>query len=86
LLEDDNSSASEAETEVYDVGLRVESAAPNMGISNSPATAVHSTSPGPPCLDGWHDINDIHETARRLRLADQEASTSDSMRPYPLDQ
>ena len=52
----------------------------DVGLFSSPETTVDSTPPS--SLDGWHDIDDFPETAPRLGLAEQEASTSDPMRPY----
>jgi hypothetical protein len=67
------------------VSLRAESAGPDAGSSSSPETAVDSRALAPPSnLEGCHEIerNDFTETAQRLRFAEQEASTSDLMRPY----
>ncbi|MCJ1345826.1 hypothetical protein MMC31_004035 [Peltigera leucophlebia] len=78
LLGDGDLSASEAE--VNDVSLCAKSAtAPGAGLFDSPETAFDSTTPAPPCSsDGWHDIDDFPETAPRLPLAGQGASTSNS--------
>ena len=80
LLGDDDSSASEAE--VDDGGLRAESAAADEGLLDSPETAIDSTNPAPPNSDVWHDIDDLLETAERLRHSEPKPSTSDSMRPH----
>jgi hypothetical protein len=77
LLGDDDSRASEAE--VYDSGLRAESAAADEGLLDSLETAIHSTTPAPPNSDVWHDIDDLLETAERLRHSEPNPSTSDSM-------
>merc|ERR1711964_645025 len=82
LLGDGNLSASEAQAN--DVSLRTESATvPGAGLFDNPETAMDSTSPAPPrSSDGWHDIDDIPEPAPRLRLAEQVASTPDSLTPH----
>lgn len=42
-----------------------------------------TTTPAPPCSsDGWHDIDDFSETAPRLPLAGQGASTSNSIHTH----
>jgi hypothetical protein len=84
LLGDDDSSASETEAEVDDVSLRAENAVPDAGLFNSPETAVDSTTPTLPSPDGWHDIDDFHETAPLLRLAEQRPTTPNSLRPHTL--
>jgi hypothetical protein len=44
---------------------------------------VDSTAPAPPSSPGgWYNIDDFPKTAPRFQLAEQEASTSNSMRPY----
>jgi hypothetical protein len=54
-----------------------------MGLFDSPETAFDSTTPAPPCSsDRWHDIDDFPETAPRLPLAEQGASTSNSVHPH----
>jgi hypothetical protein len=82
LLGDGNLSASEAEAN--DVSLRAESAtASGAGLFDSPETAIDSTTPAPPrSSDGWHDIDDFLEPAPGLRLAEQGASTPDSLPPH----
>lgn len=80
LLGDDDSSASEAE--VDDSGLCAESAAADEGLLNSPETAIDSTTPAPPNSDVWHDINDLLETAERLRHSEPKPLTLDSMRHH----
>ena len=80
LLGGDDLSASEAE--VNDGGPRAERVVADEGLLDSPETVTDSTTPAPPSNpDGWHDIDDFPETAQRLRLAEQEPSTSDPMRP-----
>jgi len=80
LLGSDDLSASEAE--VDNGGPRAERVAADEGLLDSPKTATDSATPAPPSNpDGWHDIDDFPETALRLRLAEQEPSTSDPMRP-----
>jgi hypothetical protein len=83
LQGDGDSSASEAE--VNDNALRAESAAaPGAGLFDNPETAIDSMTPAPPCSsDGWHDIDDFLETAPRLPLAEQGASTSNSIHAAP---
>ncbi|KAH6694352.1 hypothetical protein BKA61DRAFT_711903 [Leptodontidium sp. MPI-SDFR-AT-0119] len=82
LLGDGNLSASEAEAN--DVSLRAESATVlGAGLFDNPETAIDSTTPAPPrSSDGWHDIDDFPEPAPRLRLAEQGASTPDSLTPH----
>ena len=83
LLEDDESNASNSEA--VDGSLHAESAEPDVGFSSSLETAVDSRPLAPPSNpEGCHEIerNDFTETAQRLRFAEQEASTSDPMRPY----
>ena len=68
-----------------DDSLYAESAEPDADSSSSLETAVDSRPPAPPSNpEGCHEIecNDFTETAQRLRFAEQEASTSDPMRPY----
>ncbi|CZR56277.1 uncharacterized protein PAC_06165 [Phialocephala subalpina] len=78
LLGDDDSSASEAEAD--DGGLRVENAAADEGLLDSPETAIDSTTPAAPSNpDVWHDIDDFLETAQRLRRSAQKPSTFDCM-------
>ncbi|KUJ16852.1 uncharacterized protein LY89DRAFT_669299 [Mollisia scopiformis] len=85
LLGDDDSSASGAE--VDDSGLLAESAAADEGRLDSLETAIDSTTPAPPAppcsSDGWHDIDDFPELAPRLRLAEQGASTPESLPSLP---
>jgi hypothetical protein len=58
-------------------------ATPGAGLFDSPETAIDSTTPAPPrSSDGWYDIDDFPEPAPRLRLAEQGASTPDSMPPH----
>jgi hypothetical protein len=75
---------SASEAEANGVGLRAESAtAPGAGLFDSPETAIDSTTPAPPrSSDGWHDIDDFLEPAPRSRLAEQGASTPDSLPPH----
>ena len=75
---------SASEAEASDVSLRAESAtAPGAGLFDSLEIAIDSTTPAPPCSsDGWHDIDDYPETAPRMRLAEQGASTPDSVHPH----
>jgi hypothetical protein len=80
LLGDDDSSASKAE--VDDGGLRAESAAVDEGLLDSLETAIDSTTPAPPNSDVWHDIDDLLDTAERLRHLEPNPSMSDSMRPH----
>ena len=80
LLGDDDSSASKAE--VDNGGLCAESAPVDEGLLNSLETAIDSTTPSPPNPNAWHNIDDFPETAPRLRVAEQGASTSDSIHPY----
>jgi hypothetical protein len=75
---------SASEAEANDVSLRAESAtAPGAGLFDSPETAIDSTTPAPPrSSDRWHDIDDFLEPAPRSRLAEQGASTPDSLPPH----
>jgi hypothetical protein len=72
---------SASEAEANDIGLCAESAtALGAGPFDSPETAIDSATPDPPrSSDGWHDIDDFLEPAPRLRLAEQGASTPDSL-------
>jgi hypothetical protein len=81
-LGDGDLSASKAEAN--DVNLRAKSVtAPGARLFNSLETAIDSTTPAPPCSsDRWHDIDDYPETAPRMRLAEQEVSTLDSIHPH----
>ncbi|KAG4440623.1 hypothetical protein IFR05_003882, partial [Cadophora sp. M221] len=81
-LGDGDLSASEAEAN--DVSLRAESAtAPGARLFDSPKTAIDSTTPAPLCSsDRWHDIDDYPETAPRMWLKEQGASTPDSVHPH----
>ena len=76
---------SASEAEANDVSLRAERAtAPGAGLFDSPETAIDSTTPAPPrSSDGWHDVDDFPEPAPRLRLAEQGASTPDSLLHTP---
>ncbi|TVY20230.1 hypothetical protein LARI1_G001640 [Lachnellula arida] len=81
LLGNDNSSASEAE--VDDNSIRAEYAKPDMSFFDGPETAVKSITPAPSFSpDRGHDIDDFPETAPRLQLAEQGASTPDSIPLY----
>lgn len=82
LLGDDDLSAFKAK--VNDVSLCAESAtAPGAGLFDSLETAFDSTTLALLCsFDGWHDIDDFPETALRLPLAEQRASTSNSIHPH----
>ncbi|KUJ10218.1 uncharacterized protein LY89DRAFT_739958 [Mollisia scopiformis] len=82
LLGDSNLSASEAEAN--DVSLCAESAiVPGARLFDSPETAIDSTTPAPPrSSDGWYDIDDFLEPAPRSQLAEQGASTPDSLPPH----
>jgi hypothetical protein len=83
VLEEGEPNASENEADYG--SLRAESAEPDRGLFSNPEAARDSrTSVSPSNPEGCHDIerNDFTETAQRLRLAEQDASTSDSMRPY----
>lgn len=75
---------SASKAEANDISLRAESAiALGIGLFDSPETAFDSTTPAPPCSsDGWHDINDYPETTPRMWLAEQGASTADSVYPH----
>lgn len=45
--------------------------------------AINSTTPAPPCsYDGWHDINNSPETVPCSQLAEQGASTLNSIHPH----
>ncbi|KAL5326105.1 hypothetical protein ACEPPN_007243 [Leptodophora sp. 'Broadleaf-Isolate-01'] len=81
LLGDDDSTASEAE--VNDGGPRAKRVAADEDLLDSPETATDSTISAPPSNPNWwHDDDDFPETAKRFRLAEQEPSTSDPMRPH----
>ncbi|MCJ1357476.1 MAG: hypothetical protein MMC33_007472 [Icmadophila ericetorum] len=82
IMGDGDLGASEAEAN--DVSLYAESiAAPGAGLFDSLETAIDSPTPAPPCSsDGWHDIDNYPETAPRIQLAEQGASTPDSVHPY----
>lgn len=81
LLGDEDSSASAAEAD--NVSLSAESTELDVGLFDSLETAIDSTTPNPPCSsDGWHDIDDFPNTAR-LQLAEQGASTPDSLPHNP---
>jgi hypothetical protein len=80
LLGDDDLRASKAE--VYDSGLCAESVAADEGLLDSLETAIYSITPAPPNSDVWHDIDDLLETAERLRHSEPNPLTSDSMCHY----
>jgi hypothetical protein len=70
------------EAKVDDNGLRAESAAVDAGLFDTLETAIDSTILAPPSNpDGRQDVDDFLETPR-LRLAEQGASTFNSMRPH----
>ncbi len=53
------------------------SAAPEVGLFDSPENAVDPKTLAPPSSpDGRHDVDGLPETAPLLQLAEQEASTS----------
>lgn len=79
LLGDGDSSASETKV---DYGSRAKGTEQDSGLLDSPENAVDSTTPAPPSPDRWHDIDDLPGTALRLRLVEQGALTSNSIRPY----
>jgi hypothetical protein len=72
---------SASEAEANDVSLRAESATvPSARLFDSPETAIDSITPAPPCSsDKWYDIDDFPKPAPRSRLAEQGASTPDSL-------
>jgi hypothetical protein len=74
LLGDEDSSASNNDS-------RTTSIEPEAGLFDSAENAVDFTAPSPPSPDGWYDINDFPEPAPYLPLAEQGASTSNSIRP-----
>jgi len=82
VLSDGDSRAPEAEAN--DVSLRAESTtAPGAGLFDSSETAIDSTTPAPPCSSNrCHDIDNSPETAPRSQLAEQGASTSNSLHPH----
>jgi len=82
VLSDGDSRA--PETEANDVSLRAESAtAPGAGLFESSETAIDSTTPAPPCSSNrCHDIDESPETVPRSQLAEQGASTSNSLHPH----
>lgn len=83
LLRDDDSSASEAN--VNDVSLCAESTESDAGLFDSSENAVDSTTSAPSfSFDEWHNIDDSLKTALHLRLAEQEALTSNSIHAPPL--
>ncbi len=76
MLGDDDSSASAAEADDINPGA----AELDAGLFDSPENPFDSTTPAPPrSSDGWHDIDDFLERAPPLRLAEQGASTPDSL-------
>jgi hypothetical protein len=84
-LEEDESNTSETDFDSSSSD-RAESAEADAGLFSSPETASESripvslSSPKRP----FHDVesNDFTETTQNMRLAEQEALPSDSMRPY----
>merc|ERR1712093_175490 len=53
------------------------------GLFDSSETAIDSTTPAPPCSSNrCHDIDNSPETAPRSQLAEQGASTSNSLHPH----
>jgi hypothetical protein len=61
---------------------KVQSQTQVFSIAQRMPYAVDSTTLAPRSSDGWHDIDDFPETAPRLQLAEQGASTSNSIHPH----
>jgi len=79
-----NNDLSTSEAEVDNISLCAESTKLDTGLFDSPENTVDLITPTPSfSSDGWYNINDSTETALCLRLAEQGASTPNSIHAPP---